>query len=499
MPTLLFGGLTDAHDRLYQDVFRHLGYDALKLPPPDNESLARGRLYCNKGQCNPVYYTAGSLIGFLQELKAKGETDIEDRYAYITAGSCGPCRFGMYEMEYRKALREAGFAGLRVIALQQGEGMVRDLKEIGFSIRRKDFFKILKPLLLGDLLNDLYYQVRPYEVEAGAADRWRDSSLARIGAALRRGRGMCAALRAVRRDLSSLRVDYLTPKPRVAIIGEFFSHIQEGDPSYRLPGWLIEAGAEPELEYITTWIDYLIWQRRRAARERGFRSPRECIRVLILLRMLKTVVHLHFRFYRLILGRKNRPLPSQRLLARLAKGYYNTALAGGEGHLEVAKHIHAVACGESHMVLSIKPFGCMPSTQSDGVQMRVMEDLGGSLFISVDTSGDAEINVKSRIMMTLHEARERALDEFARCMESLGLSRQDLSPRMLHPRMGRGSLRLPRTGGLRGGRLRVARLLVGRPTDDTGTAARALRLAASRRFRRSRQDHPGHAIPLRPS
>jgi predicted nucleotide-binding protein (sugar kinase/HSP70/actin superfamily) len=444
MPTLLFGGLTDAHDRLYQAAFHRLGYDALKLPPADNESLVTGRVYCNKGQCNPIYYTAGSLIRFLQACEERGEKDVQERYAYITAGSCGPCRFGMYEMEYRRALRNAGFPRVRVIALQQGEAMVRDLEDVGFSIRRRDFFALLKPLILGDLLNDLYYQVRPYETAPGATDRWRERSLALIGDSLRRGRGMVKALRRVRGELGSVVVDYLTPKPKVSIIGEFFSHIQEGDPSYRLPGWLIEEGAEPELEYVTTWIDYLIWAKRRRLAERAFRSRKEFVRLSLLIGILQTVIHLHFFFFRLLLGRKPRRLPSQWVIARLAHRYYNTALAGGEGHLEVGKHIHAVSHGKAHMILSIKPFGCMPSTQSDGVQMKVMEDLEGSLFVSVDTSGDAEINVKSRIMMTLHEARARAEEEFEECRQRWALTGDKIERGVRRrPRVTRGFVRLP--------------------------------------------------------
>mgnify|MGYP002063503702 CR=1 FL=1 len=34
---------------------------------------------------------------------------IVENFVFLTAGACGPCRFGMYVTEYRKALRDAGF------------------------------------------------------------------------------------------------------------------------------------------------------------------------------------------------------------------------------------------------------------------------------------------------------------------------------------------------------------------------------------------------------
>ena len=45
--------------------------------------------------------------------------DIVENYVFLTAGACGPCRFGMYVTEYRKALRDAGFDGFRVLLFQQ--------------------------------------------------------------------------------------------------------------------------------------------------------------------------------------------------------------------------------------------------------------------------------------------------------------------------------------------------------------------------------------------
>jgi predicted nucleotide-binding protein (sugar kinase/HSP70/actin superfamily) len=73
----------------------------------------------------------------------------------------------------------------------------------------------------------------------------------------------------------------------------------------------------------------------------------------------------------------------------------------------------------------------MPSTQSDGVQSKVMEDLGGSLFVSVETSGDAEANVKSRILMTLYEAKMKAIEEYEMAKAERGLTDDDINKALL--------------------------------------------------------------------
>ena len=57
------------------------------------------------------------------------------------------------------------------------------------------------------------------------------------------------------------------------------------------------------------------------------------------------------------------------------------------------------------MVLSLKPFGCMPSTQSDGVQSAVADQFKDMIYLPIETSGEGEINAHSRVQMALGEAQ----------------------------------------------------------------------------------------------
>ena len=90
--------------------------------------------------------------------------------------------------------------------------------------------------------------------------------------------------------------------------------------------------------------------------------------------------------------------------------------------MEVGKHIMSFREKKAHLVISVKPFGCMPSTQSDGVQAKVITDLRNSLFLPIETSGDGEVNVKSRIQMKLYEAKERARQEVSELLTTHGLT-----------------------------------------------------------------------------
>ena len=437
---ILYGGLTEAHNILIKGAMEHLGYEVEALPTPDNEALKIGKEYCNKGQCNPTYYTVGNLLKYLFE-KSKTERDIEKNYIFVTVGSCGPCRFGMYEMEYRKALRDAGFPNFKVITFEQSSALLEELGEESLKFDRKFFTSLLKAVMLGDLINDIYYKVKPYEIEKNSTDLWKERSLEKLYETLREGKSVSKTLKEIKKELSTLKVDYYQPKPKVKITGEFFAQTTEGDGNYKMAKWLIEEGAEPIVEPVTTWVEYLIFEKIEDIKERFFKDRLGNLKQLLLVKALGYYVRFLYNRYRRLLNNKPDPLKDQKLLAKYSERYYNPRLSGGEGHMEVGKHIYMVKHKKAHMVMSVKPFGCMPSTQSDGVQSKVSEDLGGSLFVSVETSGDAEANVKSRVLMTLHEARLKALEEFERAKSELGISERDIEE--ARKRFNSAALKLP--------------------------------------------------------
>src|SRR5512145_1452538 len=163
--TILLGGLTVAHDRLVEGAFRGLGYQIKALECPDLDALRVGKEFGNRGQCNPTYFTVGNLVKYLTNLREQGMSaeDIVARHVFLTAGACGPCRFGMYVTEYRKALRDAGFDGFRVIAFQQQGGLSQvNGDDVGLEMSPRFFGAMLKALAAGDVINALGYRIRPY-------------------------------------------------------------------------------------------------------------------------------------------------------------------------------------------------------------------------------------------------------------------------------------------------------------------------------------------------
>jgi predicted nucleotide-binding protein (sugar kinase/HSP70/actin superfamily) len=110
-------------------------------------------------------------------------------------------------------------------------------------------------------------------------------------------------------------------------------------------------------------------------------------------------------------------------IATISHQYYDNHLRGGEGHMEVGKLMQTVEHRKAHMVISVKPFGCMPSSGvSDGVQSLITSRFPEAIFTAIETTGDGEVNVQSRIQMDLFKAKKRAEAEYATAVARTGLT-----------------------------------------------------------------------------
>src|SRR5436309_1787914 len=163
--TLLFGGLTWKHEKLVHGALQGLGYKCEVVPTPNVKAFQLGKEYGNNGQCNPTYFTVGNLVQYLQKLEESGQRreDLINNYVFLTAGACGPCRFGMYEAEYRLALRNSGFDGFRVLLFQQSGGLSEGEAKAGLEMNLDFFLGILNDLNMGDVINYVVFHICPYE------------------------------------------------------------------------------------------------------------------------------------------------------------------------------------------------------------------------------------------------------------------------------------------------------------------------------------------------
>lgn len=430
--TILTGGLTISHDQFISAGLRGIGYRVKPLDPPDLAALRVGKEFGNRGQCNPTWFTVGNLVKFalhLRDVEGIPTEEIERNYVFLTADACGPCRFGSYKTEYRKALADAGFPNFRVMVFQQKGGLNQDAggddAAPGLEMNPPFFLRIILGIIVGDVLNALSYRVRPYETTPGATDR----ALAEARTRLIRTFETPGALKhlpldilAIRRAFGAIEVDRTVLKPKVAIIGEFWAMTTEGDGNYKMPQFLEAEGAEVDVQLVTAWLLYNLWEVRWDSARRlkldgvdggrwGLDGVDGRSRVLAM-RAADKVLRVIFHTFAHAIGLHGYHLPDMDEVADVAARLYHLESRGGEGHMEVAKLILHTVHKKATMTLSVKPFGCMPSgAVSDGVQAKVLADHPEALYLPIETTGDGEVNVKSRVQMALGRARELAKAE----------------------------------------------------------------------------------------
>lgn len=477
--TLLLGGLSPAHDYLFEATMQGLGIQTKALPPTNLDAFHYGREYGNNGLCNPSYFTVGNLIRFLKSLEQQGmdRKDIIENYVFFTIGCNAPCRFGMLETEYRMALKDSGFEGFRILAFENEGGLHQRIRGNAFKINPEFFLAAVNAINLADVLNDLVYATRPYEVIPGKTNEVWDKALAYLYDKLRNKKRVelsaptkalaralnkenaalvvaqfwdqlsshyyTDALKKVQKMFDEVEMDRFRSKTVVKITGEFWAQLTVGAGNFNMFSFLEKEGAVLLIEPVASLLQFLLGKgtlRHRNRREILIRKDakqwwqvgkrlRNYIGYQKKLSKLLLGTYAFRREYRRLmeaLGGDSHMLLKQSMLEKLANPFYNINIEGSEGYMEVAKNIYYHQHHLAHMVLSLKPFGCMPSTQSDGTQAAVIEKYKDIIFLPLETAGEGEANAHSRVLMSLGDARAKAKQELQAAKATVRSSMEEM-------------------------------------------------------------------------
>jgi predicted nucleotide-binding protein (sugar kinase/HSP70/actin superfamily) len=461
--TVLFGGLHWRAERLIQGAMENLGYNAKILPTATRADLLAGREVADIGQCCPTSFTTGNLANYLKgEAQRLGAEEVANRMVYVTAGSCGACRFGQYHQSYELALRNLGLESFRMFLLGQDNLDQGATAGGGLELNLPFTLGAVWAIVLSDVIQDMEYRTRPYEKHPGETGRVTREAVDYLYEVFRRrpargrkwgsalwhfGTGyFVRAMREVRRRYDAIELERLRVKPVVKITGEFYLQTVEGEPNYNIHRWLEAEGAEVYPAAITIWLDYLL---RLAGQEfedrvgirRGAGAKAAAVKgVQSLLRWT------HGRMRR-ALGDVPHELPDQYELRALAAPYYHSRLNGGEGDMLVGKALWAYHHRKSHMTCELSPYSCMPNTMSVGAMAAVVGKYPDLLYAPLEIKGDAEVHALSRCQMILTEAKRRAQREYAEALGRSGFDEASLRAAYeKRPELHRATYRVPHLG-----------------------------------------------------
>ena len=444
---------------MIQAVLENGGNRAEVLPVATREDLLTGREVADIDQCCPTSFTTGNLVNFVRKKSQQhGAEETAKRYVYLTAGACGACRFGQYHQSYELGLRNAGLDAFRMFLLDQEQLNQESVAGGGLALDVPMTLGCLWGIFCTDLVQDLEYQVRPYEVVPGRTDAVVRESVELLYEIFRRRprhgpwrsiawhlttSSFTKALREIHKKFSAIEVDRLRVKPSVKITGEFYLQTVEGDPNYNIHRWL-EGKARRCIRQPSPsgWTISCAWGSRDSritvASSAGLASssgwaawPRS------------STARTYNRLRR-AMGNLPHELPSQFELRRLAAPYFHSRLDGGEGDMLVGKALWAHQHKKAHMICELSPYACMPNTMSVGAMAGVIGKHPDLLYAPLEIKGDAEVHALSRCQMILTEARKRAQKEFEDALARTGLTLAGVRGYVdAHPELKRATYRVP--------------------------------------------------------
>ena len=422
--TILYNLIEDKKSYLLQAYFKRAGYKYRDLGNHTKADFLSGREWATRMQCNPLYFIVGSLIDALHKIeKEEGLTkkEIVENFIFLGGGGqCGPCRFGMYPEEYMKVVDAAGFEGFRILIFNSD--IVQDPPmPKGAAFPFSVWFKIhfLISFILADFLHIAECAIRPYTKDKDALMKTIDDCkemflkafespffLIKIPIALRKAGKMFAKIEKEDKKI-----------PLIFVTGEIFANLAHGDANYNLRRFIADEGCEAIPGLVTQRGVYEGWSKNYRYYEHlkyahDNKRKRFCKSYIRRQNLSNNLIKKMFSFFMYFFnqeqfGGRGYVLDLEEL-SKLGHDHYHTSIFGGEGNLEIAEAVHYHDKVDGY--ISVKPFGCMPSSGvSDGIQGKIIAMYPSLNFLSIETSGDNEVNILSRVSMMLFKAKHKLM------------------------------------------------------------------------------------------
>lgn len=396
--TILVPQMAPFHFDFIVESLRMEGYKACLLTNDDRDVVDQGIKYVHNDACYPAVLSIGQMISALKS----GRYDV-DQVALIMTQTGGGCRASNYISLLREALKKAELGHIPVISLN-----INKLeKHPGFELSLTFWLTAFHSLILGDLLQHLYNQTRPYQLESGTCEEVRSLFVSETcQLILQKKLALFStvkkmALRAIdlfeQIGIKSLKL------PLVGIVGEIYIKYSPLGNNH-LEDYLLEHESEPVVPPI---LDFFLFKMDYRALEvelyGGKRLKQHLINYAI------QVIDGRRKWINARLARTRfRSLGDFESLKKCAEGLANRGNRMGEGWLLTAEMVHLIKEGVPNIVCA-QPFGCLPNhITGKGTMKPIRSHYPEANIVAIDYDpGASRANQENRIKLMLNYALEK--------------------------------------------------------------------------------------------
>lgn len=397
--TILAPQMAPIHFKLIESAFRSEGYKLKVLSEVSKSAIDTGLMYVNNDACYPCVLVTGQIIDAIQH----GGYDVTKTATIITQTG-GACRATNYIAFIRKALADAGYDKIPVIALNA----VGVEENPGFNISLSLLKRTIMAFIYGDLLMKVVLRTRPYEKETGQTENlytlWNERCSDNL---LNK-----ASLKRFRKDIQQIVTDFeaiplkTIRKPKVGIVGEILVKFHPG-ANNDLIKHIEDEGGEAVVPDLVDFFLSCTFGTRYDRQNYGMSFLTSTVNNLIthyiewLRNSVRSVLKHSSRF--------SAPCHISKL-ADLAKGIVSLGNQAGEGWLLTAEMVELLESGVNNIVC-VQPFACLPNhITGRGIIKALKNRYPTANIFAIDYDpGASEVNQLNRLKLMMSVA-QNAID-----------------------------------------------------------------------------------------
>ncbi len=395
--TILIPQMIPVHFELLETAVRSCGYNVELLRECTPHTVETGLKYVNNDACYPSILTTGQFIEALQS----GKYDV-NKTALIMSQTGGGCRATNYIGFIRKALKDAGFGQVPVISFN----VVGMEKNPGFKLTPKLLEKLIRAVIIGDLLQKLLHKNRAYEINKGESDKLYQEWLEKSKKIIEKSsnREFKKTIFDMVDSFEKIELDMSKEKPKVGIVGEVLIKYHPFGNNY-VADLLEKEGAEVVLPDFMGFVKFMAthkitFNQLLNINKTSAKISKIAIKLIDI--MEKNTVEA------LSKSKKNYLMPCDIWhLEDKVKNILSIGNQTGEGWFLTAEMIEYIE-NDIPNIICVQPFACLPNhVVGKGVIKTIREQYPMANITPVDYDpGASETNQTNRIKLLMTVAKD---------------------------------------------------------------------------------------------